>query len=89
MILLAISNREEVLLLLHPLEGGITLPLFLPLLACFLIGLIAGGFAESLHSWRLRHALYQKNKRLNALENEIEGVRMGRTQHLRINTTVE
>jgi uncharacterized integral membrane protein len=74
-VLFALSNRQNVMVGLWPLEDGVALPLFLlvllPLVAGFAAGLLLGG----VRSLRHRRAAKQQARRAAELEREVEVLR--------------
>ncbi|GIX21264.1 MAG: hypothetical protein KatS3mg121_0047 [Gammaproteobacteria bacterium] len=71
--LFALRNRVEVtldLLLWRP-----TAPLYLVVAAAFLSGVVLGLVFDALLRWRQRRALRRLNRRLDALQREVERLR--------------
>ena len=74
-ILFAISNREPVALTLWPLPFEVEMPLFLPVLAAMVAGLIAGGVIAWWSGGRHRRRARQQTSRVKILTAELETLR--------------
>lgn len=79
LVLFAVVNRHDMLISLYPLPYQLELPVYFFVAFFFLIGfMIAWLFITVRHTGDTL-ALRKSRKRIEALENELRGLRIGRT----------
>ena len=71
----AVSNRQEVFLSLWPLSEGVAIPLYLLVLALFLLGALAGATAAWLTGGKTRRLLREAARRADRAEREARELR--------------
>lgn len=71
----SIVNRETVSLSLFPLPYSATLPQFLLVIICVVLGVLMGGISASLAHFKTKHKLKQQKQKNAALENEVKALR--------------
>ena len=71
----AVSNRQEVFLSLWPLSEGVAIPLYLLVLALFLLGALAGATAAWLTGGKTRRLLRETARRADRAEREARELR--------------
>lgn len=70
-VLFALSNRESAEWAFWPLAGTLSLPLFLPVLACAFVALLAGGLIAWASGARWRRLARSRGRRVQALEERV------------------
>jgi uncharacterized integral membrane protein len=78
LIVFAVSNRGTIALGLWPLPDVVELPLYLIVLACLLVGFLAGELAAWLSGRHWRREVRRSARRIAALERELDTVRAER-----------
>ena len=71
----AAANRQDVDISLDPLPFGLTVPLFLVVLASVLVGLVAGGVSSWLSGWHWRRSARRLCRSSALLETEVAALR--------------
>lgn len=70
-VVFATANRHSVVVDLWPLEFSVDLPLFILILGCLFVGLIAGGAITWLSAARSRHRGRKAARRVAELERDV------------------
>ena len=70
-VLFALSNREMAEWAFWPLAGTLRLPLFLPVLVCAFVALLAGGLAAWASGAHWRRLARRRGRRVQALEEQV------------------
>jgi uncharacterized integral membrane protein len=74
----AVSNRGTVALGLWPLPDIVELPLYLIILACLLVGFLAGELAAWMAGRHWRREVRRSARRIASLERELAAIRAER-----------
>lgn len=75
-IVFSVSNKQIVTIDLHPFPFVLDLPLYLIVLLSIAIGVILSGMCSLVISVHDRKGDYLKTKRIKALEDEIEAIKV-------------
>lgn len=73
-VLFALSNRELADWAFWPLAGTLSLPLFLPVLVCAFVTLLAGGLVAWASGARWRRLARSRGRRVQALEEQVRAL---------------
>ncbi len=79
LVLFAVVNRHDMLISLYPLPYQLELPVYLFVAFFFFIGFIIAWLLITIRHTGDALALRKSRKRVEALENELRGLRIGRT----------
>lgn len=74
----AVENRETVILSFFPLPYNAELPLFLLAMIFFMLGIAVAGTLATLKFYRSKMQFLSMKRKVEALENEIGGLRAER-----------
>jgi putative membrane protein len=82
LVLFAVVNRHDLMISLYPLPFELELPVYLFVAFFFLMGFMISWLLMSVRNATDALALRKCRKRIEALENELRGLRLGRASHL-------